>query len=74
MAAFEILIATPAIKNLIREGKVYQIQGIMSMGIKEGMQTLDQGLANLVKKQVVARDEAFLRANDHEQFLRLLKE
>ena len=72
VAAFEILIATAAVKNLIREGKVFQIPGVMSMSTKEGMQTLDQSLAGLVKKRIVSPEEALLRANDAEQYQRYL--
>jgi twitching motility protein PilT len=73
IAAFEILVATPAVRNLIRERRVYQLTSIMSVGRKDGMQTLDQALAALVKKKIVARQEAILKASDIEQFEGWLK-
>jgi twitching motility protein PilT len=73
VAAFEILIATPAIRNLIREGKVYQLAGVMHLGTKEGMQTLDQTLVNLVKDRIISKEEALLKAVNNEQFEELLR-
>ncbi len=73
VAAFEILIATPAVRNLIRERRVYQLPSIMSVGRRDGMQTLDQALAALVKKKIVTRQEALFRASDFEQFEGWLK-
>ncbi len=49
VAACEILVAIPAVRNLIREGKAHQIYSTMQAGAKYGMQTMDQSLANLVK-------------------------
>jgi twitching motility protein PilT len=73
IAAFEILVATSAVRNLIRERKVYQLHSIMSVGRREGMQTLDQALAQLVKKRVVTKQEAILKITDLEQFEGWLK-
>lgn len=53
VAAYEIMIATPAIKNLIREGKVAQMYSALQTGAAFGMQTLEQGLRNLVEQRVV---------------------
>jgi twitching motility protein PilT len=53
VAAHEILIGTPAVRNLIREGKLHQIPSMMQTGGRIGMQTLDAALAELVKKGVV---------------------
>ena len=53
IAAHEILIGTPAVRNLIREGKLHQIPSMMQTGGRVGMQTLDQTLAELVKRGVV---------------------
>ena len=49
MVATEVLVATPAIRNLIREGKTHQIYSAMQAGAKHGMQTMDQHLAELVQ-------------------------
>jgi twitching motility protein PilT len=62
VAAAEILIATPAVRNLIREGKGHQIGTQMQAGAQHGMVTMDQSLATLVKSGKVALDVALERA------------
>ncbi len=62
-AALEILIGTPAVRNLIREGKVHQIPSAMQTGQKVGMQTLDMALQELVRRNIVAPDEAQSKTN-----------
>ena len=62
VAAHEIMMGTPAIRNLIREGKVAQMYSAIQTGQSIGMQTLDQCLQDLVRRGVVARDEAARRA------------
>ena len=62
-AALEILIGTPAVRNLIREGKVHQIPSAMQTGQKIGMQTLDMALQELVRRNVVSPDEAQSKTN-----------
>jgi len=62
IAAHEIMIGTPAIRNLIREGKVAQMYSSIQTGQSVGMQTLDQCLQDLVRRGVVNRDEAGRRA------------
>ncbi|MGH8469893.1 MAG: type IV pilus twitching motility protein PilT [Gammaproteobacteria bacterium] len=58
VAAHEIMIGTPAIRNLIRENKVAQMYSAIQTGAQFGMQTLDQNLQDLVKRNVVSRNEA----------------
>ncbi len=58
VAALEILIGTPAVRNLIREGKVHQIPSAMQTGQKVGMQTLDMALIDLVRRNLVSAEEA----------------
>jgi twitching motility protein PilT len=58
VAACEILVAVPAIRNLIREGKLHQIPSMMQTGQRVGMQSLDMALADLVKRGLVDRTEA----------------
>jgi pilus retraction protein PilT len=58
IAAHEIMIGTPAIRNLIREGKIAQMYSAIQTGQGQGMQTLDQCLQELVQKGVVSREEA----------------
>lgn len=61
-AAWEIMIGTPAIRNLIRENKVAQMYSAIQTGRKDGMQTLDQHLLELVEKGIVSRQAARTRA------------
>jgi len=68
VAVHEILIATPAIRNLIRENKVPQIYSAIQTGQQLGMQTLDQALQELVKKDVISRLEARKVAVNKELF------
>ncbi len=70
-AAYEMLVATSAVRNLIRENKSYQIGSIIQTGHKQKMQTLDQSLLNLVQKGIVAVDDARMRAKDRPEFDRM---
>ena len=67
----EILIATPAIRNLIRESKSHQIYSSLQMGQKEGMRTLNMSLVELVKAGKVAKEEAMARSLDIVEFERI---
>jgi twitching motility protein PilT len=69
--AAEIMFATPAIRNLIREGKTHQIYTSMQAGGKFGMQVMDQHLAELVRKGRVTYETALERAHHMEEFNRL---
>ena len=66
VAAHEIMIGTPAIRNLIRENKIAQMYSAIQTGQAVGMQTLDQNLSKLVKDGVVSRKEAQLKAANKE--------
>lgn len=66
--AFEILVATPAVRNLIRESKTYQILSSMQTGRKFGMQTLDDAIMELMQKGWISPDEAYNKCNDKEKF------
>ncbi len=68
VAAHEIMVGTPAIRNLIREGKVAQMYSAIQSGAQLGMQTLDQNLADLVKRNVVSREEARNKAANKDNF------
>jgi twitching motility protein PilT len=72
VAAFEILIATPAVRNLIRMGKSHEIVNVIHLSTKEGMQTLDQSLAKLVKSQMVKQEDALMKSSNQSQLLKLL--
>jgi twitching motility protein PilT len=58
VAGLEILTGTTAVRNLIREGKIHQIPGTMQVSQKDGMQTMDMALVNLVSRGLVTREEA----------------
>ncbi|GIV21596.1 MAG: twitching motility protein PilT [Armatimonadota bacterium] len=73
VAAVEIMIATPAIRNLIREGKVHQIYSIMETSSQQGMQTMDRALADLHLSGLVSFEEAVLRCIDRENFMRFIQ-
>jgi twitching motility protein PilT len=68
VAAHEIMVGTPAIRNLIREDKVAQMYSAIQTGQAQGMQTLDQNLQDLVVRGVVSKQEARLRAALKENF------
>lgn len=73
IAAFEVLYATSAVRNLIRENKTYQIGSIIQTGAKQKMQTLDQSLAKLVDRGLVDFDEALSKAKDAAEFRRIME-
>lgn len=68
IAAREIMVMTPAISNLIREGKTHMIYGAIDTGAKFGMQPMDKALANLVRERLVNAEEALLRAHNPDSF------
>ncbi|HAM55674.1 MAG TPA: type IV pili twitching motility protein PilT [Candidatus Rokubacteria bacterium] len=71
--ALEIMVTTPAVRNLIREEKIHQIYSAMQAGQKFGMQTMNQSLAELVQKRRIAREEALNRSTMPEELDQLLK-
>ena len=73
VAAVEILIATPAVRNLVREAKVHQLQSVMQAGGKYGMQTMDQSLAGLVRAGTVSYEVAYERCHNPDDFETLTK-
>jgi len=68
VAAHEIMMGTPAIRNLIREAKVAQMYSAIQTGQSVGMQTLDQNLQELVKRNIVSVDEARSKAANKDNF------
>jgi twitching motility protein PilT len=72
VAAAEIMIATPGIRNLVREGKVHQIYSAMQAGGRYGMQTMDMSLASHVKAGRISQQLAFERCHDPEELQRLV--
>lgn len=69
--AAEVLLATPAVKNLIREGKAYQIPSIMQTNTSMGMMTMDQSLVNLVSRGAISYEQALDHAFDPREVQRL---
>jgi twitching motility protein PilT len=72
-AALEILIATPAVRNLIREAKTYQILSAMQTGKKFGMQTLDDAIMEYLEKKMISPDSAYSNAVEKSKFLKYLR-
>ena len=64
VAAYEILVATPAVRSLIRQNKSFQITSAMQTGKRQGMQLLDDALADLVRTRQVTLENAMSDAND----------
>jgi len=72
-AALEVLIATPAVRNLIREAKTYQIASVMQTGKKYGMQTLDDAIMEFLDKRQISPDEAYSNCVEKAKFLKFLR-
>jgi twitching motility protein PilT len=72
VAATEVLVATPAIRNLVREGKTHQIYSALQAGAQYGMHTLDQSLAELVRRRTITLETAIERCHHREDLMRLL--
>lgn len=72
IAAFEIMIANAAVRNLIREGKTYELHNVMQLSASEGMQTLDQALADLVRRKLVTLEDAMMKSSSPEKLRKLL--
>jgi len=70
--ALEIMLGTPAVKHLIREGKTHMLPNVIQSSAEDGMISLDQSLANLYSAGVVSFEDALMRAMNPEEFLRLV--
>jgi twitching motility protein PilT len=68
VAAFEVMVCTPAIRTLIREGKTYQIYTDIQTGQQHGMQTLDSSLLDLVKRNLVTYHDALAKTSNPTEF------
>jgi twitching motility protein PilT len=74
VAALEILVATPAIRNLIRDDKIHQIYGTMQAGQEKlGMQTMNQSLARLVERRMITRETAVSCSSNRDELFMLLE-
>ncbi|MDP9437895.1 MAG: type IV pili twitching motility protein PilT, partial [Actinomycetota bacterium] len=72
VAACEVLVPTPGVRNLIREGKNHQIYSAMQTGGKFGMQTMDAALVGLVRKGAISGEEAEKRSSNPDELKRLM--
>lgn len=73
VGAFEVLIATSAMRKLIRDEKIMEIAGNMEICGQEGMQTMDQALVNLVKNNQVTLENALAKSSNHVRFNKFLQ-
>lgn len=73
VAAVEVMLATPATRNLIREGRTYQLMNAIHTGSQYGMQTMNQALLGLYRSQVISREEALARSPDIEELEGMLE-
>ncbi len=72
-AALEILIATPGVRNLIREAKTYQIVSAMQTGKKYGMQTLDDAIMEYLDRKMISSDDAYSNCVEKARFVKHLR-
>jgi twitching motility protein PilT len=72
VVAVEVMIATPAVRNLIREGKTYQLPNVIQTGSQYGMQSLNQALRDLYQKGLITLETAFARSNNPEELRELI--
>jgi twitching motility protein PilT len=73
IGAFEIMLGNSAVRNLVREGKSYELHSVMQLSAGEGMQTLDQALADLVKKKMVTLEEAKMKSSHPDRLKKLIE-
>ena len=73
VVAAEILIANPAVRNIIREGKSHQLDAVIQTGAEQGMQTMDRTLASLVQNGTITYDSAREFAVDLTEFERMMR-
>ena len=73
VAALEIMIGTPAVRNLIREQKIFQIPSAIQTGKRYGMQSLDDAIMDLLTKKTIRPEEAYAKCNDKGKFIQFLK-
>jgi len=67
-AALEILVGTPAVRNLIREAKIHQLPSMMQTSQKEGMRTMEMALVELVERNLITRETAVEKSNNPKLF------
>jgi twitching motility protein PilT len=72
IVAVEMMISIPAIRNLIREGKTYQIPNVIQTGAQHGMQTMNQALKGLYQKELITLEVALAKSNDPDELREML--
>jgi twitching motility protein PilT len=72
VAALEVMVTTPAIQNLVREGKTHQIESSVQTGAKYGMKTMDMAITELYKKKLISSDAAMTYSIDKEMITRMM--
>jgi twitching motility protein PilT len=72
VAALEILIATPAVRNLIRENKIFQINSVIETGRKFGMQSIDDAIMQLLQQKIISPEDAYNKAVNKAKFRQFL--
>ena len=72
--ALEIMIATPAIRNIIRKGSTQDIYSMVDLGSQYGMVSMDASLRDLVKKKIITKDTAMIYAANHPRLEKMLSE
>ncbi|ADJ26207.1 twitching motility protein [Dehalogenimonas lykanthroporepellens BL-DC-9] len=73
IAGFEIMLNNAVVSKLIREEKVFDLQSNIEISTKEGMQTMDQALASLIRRKVISREEGLLQASSPARLQQLLR-
>lgn len=73
IAAAEILVATPAVRNIIREGKTHQLEAVIQTGAEFGMQSMDKTLVSLIHNGTISYDDARMVAVDQDELDRLMR-
>src|SRR6185436_6113523 len=73
IAAAEVLVATPAVRNIIREGKTHQLEAVIQTGTEFGMQSMDKTLVNLIHNGTISYDDARMVAVDQDELDRLMR-
>ncbi|MFH1639770.1 MAG: type IV pilus twitching motility protein PilT [Chloroflexota bacterium] len=72
VAAFEVMMGNSAVRNIIREGKTFELNNVMQLSSREGMQTLDQALAALIKNGLVTEEDAMVKSSNPERLRKML--
>ncbi|MHB1462468.1 MAG: hypothetical protein ACYC1M_14370 [Armatimonadota bacterium] len=72
VAAYEVLVGTSAIRNIIREAKTFQLSSQIQTGTKQGMLSLDLSLANLHRQGLISKEEAMLHAKEAKELEALI--